>query len=325
MFAVTQHAKEHKELNTRERRGQSTTKMTSASADSRNKSSWKMMSLWWEHCVCAWFSWPFSSVFHPLSPSFAIMSSSAPNDFRRVNRWTRNAEERRENFYYEALAFLPAQHQPGVWWGEYEARKIYKGARKRKHRWEFVDGTRNQLAKMTILISPSSNRVSDFAGADRMKTGSRWRGDMPPPWPHRFASPRIREDQALQKFYSKWDKMHRATSDDDFSQAWCDYGRSVFPQSNRKTGTNVELFNVPTYQVQHSFQQYGFLQPEEWIPETREPEQAHCQRWKVQFNRFVTCPRILGNSQRDYDSRGWQSNDRHKTVAWRLRLGGMAL
>ena len=46
MFAVTQHAKEHKELNTRERKGQNTTKMTSASADSRNISFWKMMSLW---------------------------------------------------------------------------------------------------------------------------------------------------------------------------------------------------------------------------------------------------------------------------------------
>ena len=50
--------------------------------------------------------------------------------------------------------------------------------------------------------------------------------------------------------------MHRATSDDDFTQAWFDYGRSVFPQSVRKTGTNVELFNVPTYEW-HSFQQCG--------------------------------------------------------------------
>ena len=45
MFAATQHAKEQKELNPRERRGQSTTKVMSASADSRIKSSWKMMSL----------------------------------------------------------------------------------------------------------------------------------------------------------------------------------------------------------------------------------------------------------------------------------------
>ena len=42
--------------------------------------------------------------------------------------------------------------------------------------------------------------------------------------------------------------MRRATSDDAFTQALFDYSRSVFPQSVRKTGTNVELLNVPTYQ-----------------------------------------------------------------------------
>ena len=31
--------------------------------------------------------------------------SSLPSGVRRMNRWTRNAEQRRENFYYEALAF----------------------------------------------------------------------------------------------------------------------------------------------------------------------------------------------------------------------------
>ena len=45
MSAGTQHTKEQKELNTRERKGQNNTKITSASADSRIKSSWKMMSL----------------------------------------------------------------------------------------------------------------------------------------------------------------------------------------------------------------------------------------------------------------------------------------
>ena len=54
--------------------------------------------------------------------------------------------------------------------------------------------------------------------------------------------------QASHEFYSNSDKMRRATSNDAFTQAWFDYSRSVFPQSVRKTGTNVELFNVPTYQ-----------------------------------------------------------------------------
>ena len=54
------------------------------------------------------------------------------------------------------------------------------------------------------------------------------RGDMPPPLPQRVANPRIREDQALQEFYPYSDKMHCPTPDDEFTQAWFDYGRS-FP------------------------------------------------------------------------------------------------
>ena len=73
------------------------------------------------------------------------------------------------------------------------------------------------------------------------------RGDMPPPVPERVANPRIREHQALQEFHSNSDKMHRATPEDEFAQTWFDYGRFVFPQSVGKTGTNVELCNVPTY------------------------------------------------------------------------------
>ena len=39
--------------------------------------------------------------------------------------------------------------------------------------------------------------------------------------------------------------MRRATSDDAHTQAWFDYSRlSVFPQSVRKTGTNVDIYNV---------------------------------------------------------------------------------
>ena len=83
------------------------------------------------------------------------------------------------------------------------------------------------------------------------------RGDMPPPVPERGANPRIREDQALQEFHSKSDKMHRATPEDEFAQTWFDYDRSVFPQSVRKTGTNVELYNVPTYQCSFLFNNTG--------------------------------------------------------------------
>ena len=61
------------------------------------------------------------------------------------------------------------------------------------------------------------------------------KGDVPPPVPERVTNPRIREDQALQEFHSNSDRMHRATSDDAFTQAWWfDYSRTVCPQSVRK-------------------------------------------------------------------------------------------
>ena len=42
----------------------------------------------------------------PLSPRVVTMSSSKPIGVGRVNRWTRKAvDQRRENFYDEALAF----------------------------------------------------------------------------------------------------------------------------------------------------------------------------------------------------------------------------
>ena len=87
------------------------------------------------------------------------------------------------------------------------------------------------------------------------------RGGMPPPVPQRVANPRIRDDQALHEFYSNSDKMHRASSDDAFTQTWFDKSQSVFPQSVRKTMTNVVLFNVPTYQCSILFSRHGFRQP----------------------------------------------------------------
>ena len=51
--------------------------------------------------------------------------------------------------------------------------------------------------------------------------------------------------------------MHRATSDDDFSQAWFDGRRNVFPQSVRKAGPDVNLKNVPTNQCSILFINMG--------------------------------------------------------------------
>ena len=172
-------------------------------------------------------------MFHHFSPSFVIMSSSAPSGVRRANRWTRNAEQRRENFYYEALAF--SRQNVNLVFDE----ENMKSERLTKA----PENAGIDPSTMRISIryqastredddphSPSSNRVSDFTGAYRVSYQVREpvkndedrlamkRGDMPPPLPQRVANPRIREDQASQEFYSKLDKiLHRATSDDEFS------------------------------------------------------------------------------------------------------------
>ena len=52
--------------------------------------------------------------------------------------------------------------------------------------------------------------------------------------------------------------MHRATFDDVYTQAWFDDSRlPVFPQSTRKRGKDVELFNVSTYQRSIFFNNFG--------------------------------------------------------------------
>ena len=117
---------------------------------------------------------------------------------------------------------------------------------------------------------PSSSRVSDaLTGADWTSYQVRIEddddrlamkeGDTPPPVPERISNPRIREDQAFQEFHSNSDRMHSATSDDDFTQAWFDYSRSVFPQSVRKNGTKVDIYNVPTYQCSILFHNMGSI------------------------------------------------------------------
>ena len=112
-----------------------------------------------------------------------------------------------------------------------------------------------------LRSSPSfKSRKRSFTGTNRMSYQVREptendkeriamkRGDTPPPVPKRVANPRIREYQALQEFHSKSDKMHRSTPEDEFAQTWFDYDLFVFPQSVRKTGTNIEHYNLPTYQ-----------------------------------------------------------------------------
>ena len=98
-------------------------------------------------------------------------------------------------------------------------------------------------------------------------------GDTPPPLPRRVSKPRFRDVQALNEFFPNSDKMHRATFDDVYTQAWFDDSRlPVFPQSIRKRGKDVELFNVSTYQRSIFFDNLGSFNRKS---EFRKPENSN--------------------------------------------------
>ena len=208
--------------------------------------------------------------FSPFPLSVVIMSSSNSSGVGRVNRWTRKAsEQRRETYYYEALAF--SRHNINLVFDE----ETHKGARQRRHWSQYpeneytVPGINSRRGRSSFSVFKPSwamlsleriRRHTRYESLSKMtKRGSRGR-----------------EVTCLRhclshEFYSNSDKKHRATPDDEFTQAWFDYDRSSFPQSVRKTDTNVELFKVPPYQCSTLFNNIGFLWPEKWIPETREP------------------------------------------------------
>ena len=136
-------------------------------------------------------------MFH-LSPSFVTMSSSAPSGVRRVNRWTQNAEQRREKFYYEALAF--SLHNINLVFDEENMKperltKTLENARVDPSTMRIRKWYQEPPREDDDPHSPSSNRVSDLVGAERMSHQVREpienaedrlamkRGDMPPPLP----------------------------------------------------------------------------------------------------------------------------------------------
>ena len=87
--------------------------------------------------------------------------------------------------------------------------------------------------------------------------------DMPPPVLERGANPRIREDRAAQEFHLNSAKMHCATSEDAYTQAWFDYCGNVFStvcEKDRHKCCPLQRVNV---QVKYSIQQRWFLQLEE--------------------------------------------------------------
>ena len=241
MFARNQPCGVKNELNMCEFQCQDATKITSASADSRINFSW-MLSL------CLFLMTIFLGV-SPFSPSFGTMSSSLPSGVRRVNRWTRRlVERRRENYYYDALAF--SRHNIDVVSDE-ESMKPEK--LRRAPEYAGISPSTMRVSKWNQEStredddphSPSLTRTCDtFTGVDWASYQVREpvenyeerltlkRGDMLPPG--ELKNPRIREEQALQVIHSNSDKVHRPTLDDQYTQEWFDYSRSVLPQSVRK-------------------------------------------------------------------------------------------
>ena len=106
------------------------------------------------------------------------------------------------------------------------------------------------------------------------------RGDMLPPVPKQVANPRIRRRSSftLISFELGQDAPCYPWRRIRTNMVWLwPICLPAICEKNRYTRWTLQLANVP---VQHSLQEYRFLQPEEWIPKTREPEQACCQRWK---------------------------------------------
>ena len=114
--------------------------------------------------------------------------------------------------------------------------------------------------------------------------------------------------------------MHRANSDDAFTQTWFDKNRSIFPLSscNKNKRWTCERASVP---VRLCVQNPGFFQPEEWFFQKAEslnkPQKRKVQcRWIVSYQRIWNEPCAC-----DPYSRDWQFTDKRKSVGWKLLLG----
>ena len=108
--------------------------------------------------------------------------------------------------------------------------------------------------------------------------------DTPPPLPRRVSKPSIRDDQALNECFQNSVKMHRATFDDVYTKAWFDDSRlPVFPQSIRKRGKDVQLFNVSTYQRSIFSDNFGSFnrKSDSWKPENLNKPITKGEKFKI--------------------------------------------
>ena len=113
-------------------------------------------------------------------------------------------------------------------------------------RWYPDQDRASGTTSLTGLDRPSC-RAREQIEDDEERLAMR-QGDMPPPVLERVVDSRIREDRAVQDLPRNSDKMLRATHENAHSRAWFDYCRGVFPQSVRKAGSDVDLYNVSTHQ-----------------------------------------------------------------------------
>ena len=205
------------------------------------------------------------------------MSTSKPTGVCRINRWTKNSvghAERIENHSYESLAFY--RHSVDLEFDEevvkperltespdsagfnpdtMKVSKWYQEATRKSDVSHFSSsrGTSDAFADTDWTSYQVREPIEDDEERLAMKIG-----DTPPPLPRRVSNPRIRDDQALHEFFSNSDKMYRATSDDAYTQGWFDYSRlSVFTQSVRKIGKDVELLDVSTHPYNILFNNLG--------------------------------------------------------------------
>ena len=187
-------------------------------------------------CLCLALKTPVPSVSHPFFPSFLTISLSKPIGVVRSEHMDTHADQRREIYYYEPLGFSP--HNIDLEFDEenMKAERLTKAPENAgidPGTMKIMTWYQEPTRESDDSQLPSSSRASDaLSGTDRTSYQVREpieddeerlamkQGDMPPPVPERVANPRIRDDRAVQEFQRNSDKMHRATSDDAFTQAW---------------------------------------------------------------------------------------------------------
>ena len=270
------------------------TEITSALADSRIFSFIKMMTLY----MCTNVITIFLSVSPSISPSVVTMSTSRTTGVCIINLWLKNSaehDERIKNYCHESLVFF--RHSVDL---EFDEEVM-----KPKRLTEAPDnaGCNPDIMKVSKWYQETTRKGDDdphFSSSSRMSDASvetDWTpyqvretgeddeerlamkiGDMSPQLSRRVPNPRIRDDRALHDFFTNSDKMHRASSDDAYTQAWFDYSRSsVFPQSVRKTGTDNELFNVSTYQCSILLNKMvSFSRKSEFQPRVKNSTSMNC-------------------------------------------------